>query len=106
MDRRVSFATVGSDGAVGHGFLVFQGGVIYWTDLGAFTYTAWQTREVTGLKATDFVNSAGQHPDFSATAGPITFGYLRSNSNSGNQIPIELHHGIDNWRVTIHRATD
>jgi hypothetical protein len=106
MDRRVSFATSGSGGAVGHGFLLFQNGVIYWADLGSFTNTAWQTREITGLKATDFVNSSGQHPDFSATAPPVTFGYLRSNSNSGNQIPIELHHGIDSWGVTIHRASN
>jgi hypothetical protein len=104
MDRNITFVTAGSGGAVGHAFLIFQGGVTYWADLVAFSDRDWLRRERVGLTATDFVNSAGQHPDFSATAPPLTFGYLRSNSNNSTDTAIELRHGIDNWRVTIHRV--
>jgi hypothetical protein len=106
MDRRVSFATAGSGGAVGHAFLLFQNGVIFWADLGPFNSTAWETRERVGLRASDFVNSSGNNPDFSASGAPVSFGYLRSNSNTSTQVPIELQHAIDNWRVVVHLVAE
>ncbi len=103
MDRRVLFVSAGGGGAVGHAFLVFQNGVTYWADLGSFTSTSWETRELLALTADDFTNSAGQHPAFSELGSPLTFGYLRSNSNTGQGAHVEILHGIDNWEVTIHR---
>ena len=49
IDRIVFFATPGSGGAVGHGFILFQDGRLYFADLGAFTSTSWETRALTGL---------------------------------------------------------
>jgi len=70
--------------------------------LGSFTNTAWETRERLGLRATDFVNASGNHPDFSPSGAPVSFGYLRSNSNTSTELPIELQHAIDNWGVVVH----
>jgi hypothetical protein len=103
MDRRVIDSSPGSGGAVGHAFLLFQDGATYWADLGSFTSTTWERRERLSLADTDFVNGAGQNPDFSASGKPITFGYLRSNANTGQTADVELRHGIDNWRVTVYR---
>ena len=40
--------------------------------------------------------------NFSSTGGPITFGYFRSNTNTGGGA-VTLTHGIDNWKVEICR---
>lgn len=110
MDRIVFEVTVNgvpiSTGAVGHLFWRYQGGRGYFvaSDPQAFTNRTWETRSLTGLTASDFVNTlsaGGVHPDFSASGGIITFGYNRSNTNTGQSAPVVTVHGIDNFSVQI-----
>ena len=87
--------------AIGTGFTLTQAGTRYNTSLwppgGTFTNTAWQTASLTGLTAASFAPGLNF-----ATGGPITFGYIRSNSNTGGAATT-LTHGIDNWKVEICR---
>ena len=87
--------------AVGTGFSMMQGGTRYNIILrppgGAFTNTAWETTLRVNLTAAAFPGV-----NFSSTGGPITFGYFRSNTNTGGGA-VTLTHGIDNWRVEICR---
>lgn len=70
----------------------------------------WRTLTLTGLRRADFAQVSGppcpptQCPDFSASGQPITFGYRRLSAI--NELPSVtlFDHGIDNWRVTVHRA--
>ncbi len=67
-----------------------------------FNFSQWSSQGPYSLKSSDFT-PAGL--DFSATAKPIQFGYLRANSSA---IPPTAHtvvHGIDNWRFEVkHKA--
>ena len=87
--------------AVGTGFSMVQGGTRYNIILrppaGAFTNTTWETTSRVNLSAADFSGV-----NFSATGGPITFGYFRSNTNTGGGAAT-MTHGIDNWKVEICR---
>jgi hypothetical protein len=71
---------------------------------------------LTGLEATDFYQFGnaveGFHPDFTAQGSPITFGYARYRDRYENDPPdvpvnqdLVYEHGIDNWTVTINRAS-
>ncbi len=86
--------------AVGTGFSLTQGGTRYNVILrppsGAFTNTAWESTSRLNLTAADFPGA-----DFSATGGPITFGYFRSNTTGSSSLTVT--HGIDNWKVEICR---
>lgn len=80
--------------------LVVQNGVSYRAEFpnnSAFPIGTWQTARLTGLRASDFT-PAGLN--FSATGGPMTFGYVRGNSA---RFVTTITHDIDNWQVTIHR---
>jgi hypothetical protein len=87
--------------AIGTGFTVSQAGTRYsailWPPSGAFTNVVWGTASLTDLTEASF--SPGLN--FS-TGGPITFGYSRSNTNTG-ATALTLTHGIDNWKVEICR---
>jgi len=63
----------------------------------AFTNTTWETTAALDLTAADFPGV-----DFSAAGGPITFGFFRSNTNSGGGA-LTLTHGVDNFKVEICR---
>jgi hypothetical protein len=65
-----------------------------------FSNTAWLNTSQPGLVAADFQPAPG--PNFSATGGPLQFGYRRANTNSSTTGYL-ISHGIDNWRVVIHR---
>jgi hypothetical protein len=101
MDRIV-FSSTPPGGAVGHAFIVYQNGILYFHDLGAFSGANWHTVQFNGLGAQDFATTAGATPDFSASGSPLTFGYLRSNANTGQGAEVVMVHGIDNWRFVIH----
>lgn len=64
----------------------------------------WAHHAAAALTATDFVELSGMnvltdsHPDFSASAPDLGFGYSRSNSYSFSS---SLAHGIDNWSFSI-----
>jgi hypothetical protein len=105
-DRIVAqFATYGT-------LFVRQSGIVYVLtgsiDPGTaqFTNTTWERFTVTGLTANSFQAAPGfapatpPRPDFSATGAPLQFGFVRGTSA---RFPITVGHGIDNWRLTIHR---
>jgi hypothetical protein len=96
-EDRIKFAPSTATSAVGSGAVILQNGVYHVAPLsgGQFSNQTWETLEVT-LRASDFTPA----PDFSASAPPMLFGYLRSNSN---RFPLVIEHGIDNWRVEICR---
>lgn len=64
----------------------------------------WTNKELTNLKETDFIRvedvltNITNHPDFSANASPIEFGFFRGNSGAGSY---SVAGGIDNWKVTV-----
>jgi hypothetical protein len=66
-----------------------------------FANTGWQSATLTGLRASDFAPGPG--PNFSSTGGPIQFGYRRANTNDSPTAQYVLTHGIDNWKVVVHR---
>lgn len=65
----------------------------------AISAETWEARQTDLLTAADF---SGGTPDFSATGGPITFGFIRSNTR-GTASPQIVAHGVDNFQVEIRR---
>lgn len=74
----------------------------------------WVTHPLSALTANDFglvsvtpttLSNPAQHPNFSAGAAPIQFGYFRANGTSVNGPAYTLTAGIDNWQVTVNTAT-
>ena len=49
----------------------------------------------------DDPQSGGRHPDFSANAAPIEFGFFRGNWNAPGEVSYSTLTGTDNWTVTI-----
>jgi hypothetical protein len=87
-------------GSIGATFAIMQGGAIYPLSGGvAITSETWEARQTDLLIAGDFT---GGIPDFSATGGPITFGFIRSNTR-GTASPQLVAHGVDDFRVEIRR---
>jgi len=89
--------------AVGALFFVAQGNRVHFGPDLSFTTTEWTRRKLSCLKPEDFTMSFDELPDFSATAEPLRFGYLRSNTNSGSS-EIQIAHGIDNFHVVVYPA--
>jgi hypothetical protein len=92
---------------VTHRLVLEQNGSVYYSNAygvaqgpGNGAPGVWQPFSFMNLTASDFTALVGQGvPDFSATANPITFGYLTSNSGTADNT--QTRSGIDNWRVTI-----
>jgi IPTL-CTERM motif len=70
----------------------------------------WVNHALSGLTAADFalvnvtttaIFDNAQHPDFSAGAAPIQFGFFRANGTSINGAAYTLSAGIDNWQMTV-----
>jgi hypothetical protein len=98
-EYRRKILPVGS-GSIGATFAILQGGTIYPLAGGlAISSEAWEARQTDLLTAADFT---GGTPDFSATGGPITFGFIRSNTR-GTASPQLVAHGVDDFRVEIRR---
>jgi DNA-binding beta-propeller fold protein YncE len=97
-DDRVIRETGGSPGVAVYPVLL-QNGSYY----GVYSITedpSWKRHTLRGLTAADF---GGATPvDFSASGGPIKFGYATSTATASVS-PVESVSGIDNWMVTIHR---
>ncbi len=97
---RKKFAPAGS-AEIGATFAVMQGGTIHpHTDGENVLSEDWTYVQTDFLTSGDF--SGGSGPDFSASGGPITFGFIRSNTNTGTST-LTLVHGVDNFRVEIRR---
>ena len=79
---------------------LLQGGSYYVASGTLDNGTTWTHFDSGSLTAADFQLVAGDgpaHPDFSATAAPIRFGFATSNTS-----PISsANGGVDNWSVTI-----
>jgi len=94
-------------GAVRYTLVLVQGGA-YYANVATFDDVfgaTWLSFARQGLVAGDFSLVAGvgpANPDFSATGGPIQFGYASSNSAGGGMTTKDS--GIDNWCIAIHNA--
>ncbi len=84
------------------GFALYQGGNYFMYHIVDSNTSVWTNYSKTGLKAEDFFVflSPTLHPDFSTSGGPITFGYMTSNSAG----PYSITNGVDNWSVTLNTA--
>jgi len=85
--------------AIGARFVIQQDGIAYLASINennAYRNTDWQTTRVDGLTPGHFSPAPG--PDFSATGGALTFGFMRSNTSRSSGGIITTH-GIDNWTV-------
>jgi hypothetical protein len=112
-DDRILFVEMPSPQlTVGAAFAFRQGDRIYKVDRSVeFTEPQWRRHETSGLRRVDFVQASGPAcapertcPDFSAGGEPIVFGYWRFSAIAVNASAGPLTHGVDNWRVTVHRA--
>ena len=82
--------------------VIFQNGVIYPGPGSNTPDGTWTRHSLWNLTANDFSDGTG-HPDFTATAPPLEFGFLRANSmpyypGGGGYTMLT---GIDNWTFTI-----
>jgi hypothetical protein len=80
---------------------IFQNGAVYGGPYFYTPETSWVQHSFSDLTAQSFWKWAGpgnEHPDFSATASPLEFGFLRANSQPGFR---GISAGIDNWTFAI-----
>lgn len=96
--------------AVRWGPAVRQNGVVYVGPTNMFThftyttdtnFTPFKTGQMIDLDQNDFLAYSGSsHPDFSATGGQISFGFLRATTHTGPTVEAR-DHGIDNWQFAL-----
>lgn len=91
--------------AVAYGLVLRQNDSYYYrSPLDTIFPATWTSFGATGLTAANFLRLTGSgpsNPNFSAGGGPMTFGYLSANSNTGGAPGIVRTSGIDNWRVSV-----
>lgn len=98
-EDRIRLIPVSSTGEIGANLLIRQNGQDYFFDgSGNFSANAWERWSLDVLTPDDFIPAPG--PDFSASGGPMEFGYFRSNTTGSSTNHNE--HGLDNWRFEIH----
>lgn len=97
--HRISEAAFEGAG-VGWAFYAEQDGTRYlaFGERTAFTATEWSTDGICGLTPEDFTTEG---LDFSASGGPITFGFTRSNTNTSADNVQRNVHDIDDFEVGI-----
>ena len=68
----------------------------------------WKEIRISPLCQSDFrlvvgpgAYDATQHPDFSATAGPIVFGYAQGNTHTSSDV-VTRQKDTDNWSVAVY----
>jgi len=86
------------------GIALKQGGRVFVNGHYITPAYGWAPFDVVGQTAADFHyldDSQSQHPDFSATAPPIEFGFFRGNWQVGGGISYSTSTGTDNWTVII-----
>jgi uncharacterized repeat protein (TIGR01451 family) len=101
-EDQIEFYAPFDGAAVGWAFMLVQDGRTHFAGAGAFANLGWSTRQLRCLRAEDFTQSGGRYPDFSASGGPIRFGFLRSNTNGSVEVELTVMHGIDGWQVVVH----
>lgn len=86
-----------------------QNGKLYTLVPGAGAFTTpeatWTTHTLTGLRQNDFrtLESASDHPDFSAAGGRMDLGFMRLHSVPAGSPGSSRRVGIDNWQLTLIR---
>jgi len=89
--------------AIGARFAVFQDGRRYIANaVTTFTNTQWELHRLECLKPEDFEPINGGFPDFSVAGAPLTFGFVRSNSNTSTVNTQYTKNGVDNFRVVVY----
>lgn len=100
---RIEFDPPFAGAAIGARFVVYQDGRRYIANaVTAFTNTQWQLHRLECLKPEDFTPVNGELPDFSAAGSPLTFGFVRSNSNTSTVNSAVTKNGADNFRVVVY----
>lgn len=112
-DHRLFAEFVHPEGRVGASIAMRQGDRVFTkirSPLPMIGENQWRSLTLTGLDQIDFEQLSGppcgeteQCPDFSASGQPITFGYWRFTAIGEVASVTLFDHGIDNWRVTVHR---
>lgn len=82
-----------------------QGGVVYYYQPYLFcNQGTWTTQSLYSLTAVDFERpywtGSTDHPDFSGSGEPITFGFWRGNSTLSS-VGYTIYAGIDNWSLCV-----
>lgn len=101
---------VGAPYAVRYRLLLVQNGNYYTSVAGDVIFAGgWQHFSYTGQAQNDFVlnsefGGGTSHPDFSASGGPIVFGFHGSNSATADDPQVRVS-GVDNWRLAIHEGS-
>ncbi len=87
--------------------------VAIYAALDSVTETAWTRKSLRNLKANDFflidggIVNINAHPDFSASGGRMTFGYVRGRDGASPLgASLDLLAGIDNWRVEVESTSN
>jgi len=82
---------------------LWQDGTMYLVPAMLANQSTWTHQALNGLTAEDFVDDWDQrdtHPDFSASAPEITFGFYRVLATTDCSYTIVT--GLDNWSLTVH----
>ena len=93
-------------GASGWTILIKQNGNLYFVERLAITNSSWKSFTSSSLTEEDFTEALpgiipnNNHPDFSSSGSPITFGYVFTNGLTGPGT-LALTHKVDNWSVTV-----
>jgi hypothetical protein len=101
--NHLTAGTIG--GAVGLRAALIQGSAYYGGPTINVFNGSWTAYSQSGLVPSDFVlisGTGGAHPDFTISGGPITFGYMTSNSAGGG--PVTKTIGVDNWSIRANRT--
>ena len=91
--------------AIGVGPMLKQNGIYYAHSGGAaallgFGWTSFNFPNLTDLSFIDYYNTGLAHPDFSATASPIEFGFWSGNGGSGfTSSNHSASGGVDNFQI-------
>jgi len=95
--------SLGWGNQIGAGLALRQDGILYYGGYRIDAGSSWTTHNYSSLTASDFLDVGGSlHPDFSSSASPITFGFLRANSEpAGHNWSAQVAGGTDNWQVTV-----
>jgi len=87
--------------------LAVQDGETYFAAAVPIEGVTWGRRDAVGLGPAQFTWLTGSRPtrpiDFSATAAPIQFGYVRTANSGAGHRGFTVTSGIDNWQVDVNR---
>ena len=111
-DFIVLAATNPTFGAVNSTIVLEQGGIFYLVGP-ALTLEVdppdpmWTTNSNSNLTSANFVkvDGVGENPDFSASGGSISFGFLINNSTNQSNGRTTTY-GVDNWQFLIRQQSD